>query len=134
MKRVCEDETLNYLRHFIALAPQRCQLLRQARQNDSSSLRSKHRHGLLRECLSDLSRPASTHARCEFDKAVAQLLLTEGCELSGRRMSLDQIEHRGMIQVRPHDALERGMYLCQQAADSVAGLGDLASQVIIEAA
>jgi hypothetical protein len=64
----------------------------------------------------------------------AQLFLTEGCELSGRRMSLDQIEHRGMIQVRRHDALEPGMYLCQQAADSVAGLGDVASQVIIEAA
>ena len=134
MKRVCENEALDFLRHFVALTSQRCQLLSQARQDDGSGLRSKHHHSLLRECLSDLSRPASAHARCEFDEAVTQLFLTESCELGGRRMSFDQIEHGGMIQMRPHDTLERGMYLCQQTSDAVASLGDLTSQVIVEAA
>jgi hypothetical protein len=69
---VCENETLNFLRHFIALAPQRCQLLRQARQDDSSGLRPKYHDRLFRERLSDLSCPASAHARCEFDEAVTQ--------------------------------------------------------------
>lgn len=36
--------------------------------------------------------------------------------------------------MRSDDALERRMCLRQQAADAVAGLGDLAGQVIIEAA
>lgn len=63
----------------------------------------------------------STHAQCEFDEAVTQLLLTESCELSGRRLSVDQVEHGGMIQMRSHDTLVRGMYLCQRNADAVAG-------------
>ena len=70
---MCEDATLNFLRHFIALAPQRCQLMRQARQSDGSGLRPKHHHALPRECLSDLSRPASAHARCEVDAAATPL-------------------------------------------------------------
>ena len=39
-----------------------------------------------------------------------------------------------MIQMRSDDALERGMYSRQHLMDAMAGLRDLASQVIIEAA
>ena len=45
--------------------------------------------------------------------------------MRGRGMALQQIERGGVIQVRAHDALERGMDLRQQAADTIADLRDL---------
>jgi hypothetical protein len=43
-------------------------------------------------------------------------------------VSLDLVEHGGMIQMRPDNALERGMYLRQQPADKIAGLSDWATK------
>ena len=43
VKRVSKHEPLNFLRHLIALDTQRCQLLRQARQNDAGGLSTLER-------------------------------------------------------------------------------------------
>lgn len=134
MKRVSEDQALDFFRNLVTLPSKRCQLLGQARQDDGGGLSTQHDDRLLRERLDDLNSPALAPTRGQLDETVGQLFLTERRELSGRGIPLDQIEYGGMIQVRPHDALERGMYLRQQAPDAIAGLSDLASQVIIEAA
>ena len=61
MKRVCNDQSLDFLSDFVALSTQCCQLLRQARQDDGSGLSAQHHDGLFRERLDDLSSPALSH-------------------------------------------------------------------------
>lgn len=134
MKRVSKHEALNFLRDFLALYSQRRQLLRQARQHDAGSLGAQDHDRLLRERLDDLGGPSLSHARCKFGEPIGQLLLAEGGELRRRRMSLEQIEHGRVIQMRPNNALQRGMDLRQQAADAVTRLCNLARQILIKAA
>ncbi|VVE84429.1 hypothetical protein PSP31121_04758 [Pandoraea sputorum] len=91
-------------------------------------------HGLLAQRLNDFGREAFAHARSELDQAVGECLLT-GCSKSGRRrVALEQIEHRWMVQTGAEDSLKRGMDLGEQAANAVAGLGNLGGEIVVEAA
>lgn len=88
MRRVREDQAFDFLFDFSALASQRCQLLREARQHDGGGLSAQHDDRLFRECLDDLSGPALAQARSQFAQAVRQLSLTERRKLSRRRVPL----------------------------------------------
>jgi hypothetical protein len=71
--------------------------------------------------LQDIGGPSLPHARSEFDQAVGELLLGKRSELRRRWISLEQIEHSRVIQMRAHRAFQRWMDLCQQAAYAIAG-------------
>jgi hypothetical protein len=107
------------------VGPQRS-LLGEARTRGGLSGRDDG--GLLSERLKDFNGPSLSHSGSEFDQARSQLFLAERSELRGRRISLEQIQHGRIIQMRPRNTLERRMDLRQQAGDSIAGLRDLSTR------
>jgi hypothetical protein len=51
-----------------------------------------------------------------------------------RRVTLQQIQNRWVVQVRAEDPLQRGVDLGEETADAVARGGDLADDIVVEAA
>jgi hypothetical protein len=97
MKRVSKHQSLNLLRHLVALDTQSRKLLRQAWQNDAGGLSAQNHDGLLRERLKDLCGPRFSDARREFDEPISQLFLAQRGQLCWRGMTLEEIEYRRMI-------------------------------------
>ena len=134
MKRVRKHKAFDFLGHFFSLFAQSRELSRQPRQDDGGGLSAQDHDRLLGERLNDFSGPGLAHARSEFNQPVSQLFLAEWGELRRRGITLQQIKHRGMIQMRTNRTFQRRMDLCQQTTDAIAGLGDLTRQIFIKAA
>jgi hypothetical protein len=122
------------LHHFLSLTPKGGELMRQARQDDGSSMSALHDHGLLGECLSNLGRPGFTHTRGKLREPTGQLLFTDRAELCRRGIALKQIEHGKMVESRAEHSFQSGVDLSQQSSYAITGLRDLSSEIIIEPA
>ena len=103
-KRVSVHPDFDLTGEFLALCAQGAQLLHQARHDQPDDLGARHNHMLLAERLVDALGKSLGHAGSKSLQACDQPLTTRRSEGGGCRVSLQQIEHRRMIEMRTENA------------------------------
>ena len=103
-KRVSVHPDLDLSGEFLALHAQGAQLLHQAGRDQPDDLGARHNDMLLAERLAEALSQALGHAGRKFLQACDQPLTAHSSEGGGCRVSLQQIEHRRMIEMRTENA------------------------------
>ena len=131
---VVVDQFLHHDSDLRALSAQGGELLSQAREDRRCGVSADHHDRLLAQRLGDFLGQAASHPRGQLQQPSRHSSGTGRLHRGRRRVMLEQVQHRGVVEVWAHDPLQRGVDLGQKAADPVARCRHLAKDVVVEAA
>ncbi len=134
LKRVSIDEFLHFDGDLVALSAQCGELFGEAGQYRGGRIRAHDDYCLLAEGLHDFGGETTTHPGCSLDQSVLEPDRAGGSHRRWRRVLLQQVQHRRVVQVRAQNPLQCWVDLREEAADTVAGRDNLPDDVVVEPA